>query len=1694
MTKEEILNGMSEQEFYSLYPTREAWEQVQQQMAYGGMPNIMGIPFGAGVIMEAGGAMTQDLEGQYPSFGYGGYDSPFNYGQFPGMAHGGNTTSQGGNQDFLNNRNNTYLNYIQNNVLKNIQQEESEKVQNAFMQMENSYRMGGAPCYECGGYHMQGGGSYDMLNQQNLALQNMYGQQMQQYQDQHAQDRAAFANLFLPQAAEGAQQPDHGALLHQFAEEFGPRSRRTGLPLFPANLSPYYQIGKKDAAKLAGLPKNFKMEGLEITPKWGLGARTAMNIGNLFRSKENDRTTPGWAPKSIHYKFTGKRGYMPGEPRPDTHETVQQSAIGPKTTYDQANPYGPIPAGTTQASVPYLPSSIRPGYNASGKMINEKYPGLTPSYISSSSQFNTMAYGGDYFDGGGNYPTLFGTQNNPIDLKGSTTNQWSFAGQQSAPTPTAAGVYGKPALSIDTRNQTEDSPYVQGSQVQYDAAKDRSNEDITVEGDIDKKWKGIRETIGQYAIPTLNFVSSGLENKNYKKFKKKMEASMLADNAFVTTPLNAKNRGDYDINSGILRSDDYVPVQFPGYAQWGGFNTMAVGGSYEKDQELRQAQSGLEVKMNPGLYGTNGNSQFNKSAHLEAGKISQQPTEVRQSLTAVPREKANLEAEGGETAVVNVDGIPAHFKISGPRHTNGGVPLDLPDNSFIFSDTAKMKIKDPNILAQFGMKPKRGGYTPADIAKKYDINKFRKILADPNTDDMQRKTAEMMIANYNEKLAKLALAQESVKGFPQGIPVIAMPYIENMQMNPATFLPDQAQEQLEGAEQPDADMGTARYGSQVINQFPIKRYGGLQYSNDLPMAQNGFDASTVKGWMAGLLNILEAPQRAMMYAGTGMFGDQNYEMINPKTGQKEWVDEDNMQLKKRQGYTYTGETKKAFYEMPGESLKRNYPESSPYLQGAADIFADPLLVAGIAKTGARLATKKLIKETADAVASGTMKGLTKEEMVNQIIKKAGKQATEKNINIVSKSIDAGADALLKNQGKGSIKQVRAIEKAVTKTAGRARQVEDLKVIGKEIPKGAKEFKEVVPEMAAEAYRLGKKGVKKGRDIAETVGDFVAGPYAGPITIPIIKNLPRLVKPAIYQEQVEEQKKEIEKLKKRIAESNEGKYIPNVEGKYWTHTKKPGKFVYDMNLGKYIPMNTAAISPADTAGISQFINPADTVGISQFINAPRREYGGDLNKYKFGDEFKGNHGKFTQQKNFRKYEDGTVTFIKNGKELIHTDGDPNWKPNIEIKKNKPAGTQGTRMSVGARRVNDAQGYVTNPGEAKKRSQDLTESATADAEGNIPIIIRPYYGSDNPTAYTPEQWQEFARSTGFKPKTKSVGAQNREFQDYLAAHPDWKNTIDELHQKHGRPKEGKFDAMIGRRWDVLMQKKPAPEKLPEETPAPKITIAPEERKNTTVPPQVIKRNSPVPVKGGTYAPWWLQDIVKTSGAAADLARVNRYLPWQATPEVRLPDATFYDPTRELAANAEQANIQTQGLAAFTGPQALSARSSSIQGQAAKNAADIMARYNNMNVELANQLNQERTSIMNTASQNKAALDTQLFDKYTIVNQQFDNAKNMARQNLRQSYIDAITNRAKTQALNTLYPNYYTDPSRGGMLGFAPDFSKIPAEQPNDSDEWWDAVGKTGSKELAIEYLKLKNKGAISDPYDERRGYMGAQGYGE
>ena len=165
---------------------------------------------------------------------------------------------------------------------------------------------------------------------------------------------------------------------------------------------------------------------------------------------------------------------------------------------------------------------------------------------------------------------------------------------------------------------------------------------------------------------------------------------------------------------------------------------------------------------------------------------------VNESMSAVPRDEANLEAEGGETAFGPISGqsIPDHIKITGKRHHEGGVPLNLPDDTFVFSDTASLKINDPSILAMFNKTPKKGGHTPAELAKPYNISKYKGILLDPDTGKLERNTATIMIKNYIMKLGALALVQESMKGFPQGIPEMARPYMEANGISEEDLMPE----------------------------------------------------------------------------------------------------------------------------------------------------------------------------------------------------------------------------------------------------------------------------------------------------------------------------------------------------------------------------------------------------------------------------------------------------------------------------------------------------------------------------------------------------------------------------------------------------------------------------------------------------------------------------------------------------------------------------------------------------------------------------------------------------------------------------------------------------------------------------------------------------------------------------------------
>jgi hypothetical protein len=215
------------------------------------------------------------------------------------------------------------------------------------------------------------------------------------------------------------------------------------------------------------------------------------------------------------------------------------------------------------------------------------------------------------------------------------------------------------------------------------------------------------------------------------------------------------------------------------------------------------------------------------SVHNTAGEPA---TEVNQSVQR-NTENPNIEAEGGETILdPNVGGLPAHFNINGPSHAEGGVPMRATEDSFIFSKFLKM----PKDLSEyFGFaNPKKGKsktskYSFADAAKKHGgvINHSREVMADPRSTKQDIDTAELNIKNAIDKLGQISLAQEASKGYEDGIPALAIPYLMRVGADPDNLLPMANKEQMQEA--PDNEMGEG--------EMPEARYGGV------PMAQRGIN-------------------------------------------------------------------------------------------------------------------------------------------------------------------------------------------------------------------------------------------------------------------------------------------------------------------------------------------------------------------------------------------------------------------------------------------------------------------------------------------------------------------------------------------------------------------------------------------------------------------------------------------------------------------------------------------------------------------------------------------------------------------------------------------------------------------------------------------------------------------------------------
>lgn len=717
------------------------------------------------------------------------------------------------------------------------------------------------------------------------------------------------------------------------------------------------------------------------------------------------------------------------------------------------------------------------------------------------------------------------------------------------------------------------------------------------------------------------------------------------------------------------------------------------------------------------------------------------PPSVARTLKKVPRDEANIEAERGETVYFpDQGGLPAHFNIDGNRHTHGGTPLNVPKNSFVFSDTRKMRIKDPELLTFFGKA--KGSYTPAELAKKYDINKFRKILQDPDSDSLDVKTAEKMIANYNLKLGKLALIQESKKGFPQGIPVIAMPYLATYSIQPESILPMKEQEgqevpegeeeQMEGEEMPEAQFGfqygrrPRRRGQRLDPYYP---YNQIEYSQNTNRTYP--IGSSTKSTTTTTKKVMSKtpPKNAIVID------------YDPATTTADQVLYDNRER--------IGKLEKPVYLKRADgSYEKVIPRSEVITNRDTDL----------------------------SQRSGTMY----EHLKRTLRGDSAKTAVDKMYIRYQEHID---NSKLSNERKKALKA---------------------------IPK----------EQVVENFLKAQKQVYK---INDEIG------------------------PA--------------KLKEDIQEWNTTKNNTARNAKYKAEATR-----------LHLPVmsdDEIAVFQAAYRGFVDIKDDPEAKSIREFDLTPVGAQRSEQHKYKMGEKA-----------------------VSDVDDLFG------------------AGSAGQAM----RPKGD---FTTKPFEG----EEIDEDQVVDNESNY-------------------------------------------------------------------------------------------------------------------------------VTGKRPAPFWIQDIINTGAALGNRLSIKKYMPWAPKVEPYEPQAAYYDPTRELAANAEQMQIGTQGAVLFGGPQAYNARFAQIAGQGAKNAANILSKYHNANIGIADKFSALKADIYNKANQTNAAIATDLYNKTTIANQQFDNAKRQANAELTASYVNAITNRSKAQTLNQMYPHFQINPMIGGDMNFYKGDELIPDES-NDAE---------------------------------------------
>lgn len=1001
---------------------------------------------------------------------------------------------------------------------------------------------------------------------------------------------------------------------------------------------------------------------------------------------------------------------------------------------------------------------------------------------------------------------------------------------------------------------------------------------------------------------------------------------------------------------------------------------------------------------------------------LVAGSIwnyEDKPTtnQVSDTVGPVDRDEATIEAERGETVVgdINNDGMLEHFIVGGKRHFQGGTPLNVPDGSFVFSDTRALNIKNKDVLKNiFGVTASKG-MTPAKVAKKFDLNQYNDLLLDPEADAMSKRTAQMMLDNNLRKLGQLALVQEGMKGFPDGIPDIALPLFAS-------------------------DIASSQPSPQMMRRGGLVKYQNAGQKKEMTAAENAAMTkrvqakamqAAIKKWRNASVGSAASLEALQTMRNIGYIPEEvvDHYRTYPTLGQQEGVDVSRRYTDIPKGTTPYDRSQRAAVFKASQYYNKGILSQNPEtmreaarkIEGVGDV---PGLTTGALGT-ANFLINYLAAPATTLFSDLTGIGAREEGYIPQLQYAPEGFTWQERVTNMKDMLEREADEIENREGAKKLKSkaVKTTQDYTSKYNTVLSRINDIlgnpHVHTPEEIATANQWNEIIndPRFLGIPSRF----------------TWEENPYERRTkTNPPAKMAVKtgLFRKAIVEDDINQAYKDLTKTTTAKTDKKTEQLAPTQQAMSPTDTSAA-------------PNVSSSVRAADTSGQNITVDPTASTREQAVRTAPKSKPAvqtpsqpSDIEIIEFLKEVK--EGEDPTPDEVTSYK-RTMGYKRMGGDLpMHQSTGPVKKTsyNLTDKKFREAAKQkGLAINPSAWSWYDPNLPAIGPQTVLSSSGIF---GRADSPKPIITELKNYPGVKDWTEYAPggfDQWvADMAAAKGNPSKASEFWAKKRKEYEI------------------GKTGMSSIDENV-KGWNVPGVELMTPYVFGQAMPTP---TAGSEPYPFTEQPAVAAAKSgpgavPTPVYSPTsyYQPWSNYSNIDVMGAMMNYMDVNRGdLPTLYTYTPTLPDPTFLDPARAIAQQQGLVAQSTEDIASRSfDPTTARANIIAAQAQSAEPIANIQAKYDEANTQIANQFAQQNAAALNDAQLKNIAFRDKYQGELQTLQQQYDNALREGRTEVAEAIKRAMVDQMQRGALNVQNPNYAIGPN--GQIYFKPGYNVLTGE---------------------------------------------------